>query len=121
MPPSPLFVIVLGFAPGIFWIWYFYRQDKWEPEPKKLITKVFLYGIVIALPVLFLEMPFLFSELLLAVVAAPIIEELFKFFTVRYSVYKNREFSEPLDGIIYTLRPLSDSRLLRIRFISSHF
>jgi len=101
MLTSPLFVIVLGFAPGIFWIWYFYRQDKWEPEPKKLITKVFLYGIVIALPVLFLEMPFLFSKLLLTVVAAPIIEELFKFFTVRYSVYKNREFSEPLDGIIY--------------------
>jgi len=91
----------LGFAPGIIWVWYFYREDRWEPEPKKLIAKVFLYGIIIALPVLFLEIPFLFSELLLAVVAAPIIEELFKFVAVRYSVYKNKEFNEPIDGIIY--------------------
>ena len=97
----PLFVVVLGFAPGIIWVLYFYREDKWEPEPKKLIAKVFLYGIIIALPVLFLEIPFLFSELLLAVVVAPIIEELFKFVAVRYSVYKNKEFNEPVDGIIY--------------------
>jgi RsiW-degrading membrane proteinase PrsW (M82 family) len=101
MTVSPLFIITLGFAPGIFWVWYFYRQDKWEPEPKKLIAKVFLYGIIISLPVLLLEAPFLFSELLLAVIAAPIIEEFFKFLTVRYSVYKNKEFSEPLDGITY--------------------
>ena len=101
MSISPLFVVVLGFAPGIIWVWYFYREDRWEPEPKKLIAKVFLYGIIIALPVLFLETPFLFSELLLAVVAAPIIEELFKFVAVRYSVYKNKEFNEPIDGIIY--------------------
>ncbi len=66
-----------------------------------MIAKVFLYGIIISLPVLLLEAPFIFSELLLAIVAAPIIEEVFKFFTVRYSVYKNREFNEPLDGIIY--------------------
>ena len=97
----PLFIIILGFAPGIFWVWYFYREDKWEPEPKKMIVKVFLYGIIISLPVLLFEAPFLFSKLLLAIIAAPIIEEVFKFFTVRYSVYKNREFSEPLDGIIY--------------------
>jgi RsiW-degrading membrane proteinase PrsW (M82 family) len=101
MMVSPLLIIILGFAPGIFWVWYFYREDKWEPEPKKLIAKVFLYGIIISLPVLLLEAPFLFSELLLAIIAAPIIEELCKFLTVRYSVYKNKEFSEPLDGIIY--------------------
>jgi RsiW-degrading membrane proteinase PrsW (M82 family) len=94
-------IIILGFTPGIFWVWYFYREDRWEPEPKKMIAKVFLYGIIISLPVLLLEAPFLFSELLLAIIAAPIIEEVFKFVTVRYSVYKNREFSEPLDGIIY--------------------
>jgi len=101
MSISPLFVIVLGFAPGIIWVCYFYREDTWEPEPKKLIAKMFLYGTIIALPVLFLETPFLFSELLLAVVAAPIIEELFKFVAVRFSVYKNKEFNEPIDGIIY--------------------
>lgn len=101
MTISALFIIILGFAPGIFWVWYFYRQDKWEPEPKRMIAKVFLYGIIISFPVLVLEAPFIFSELLLAIVAAPIIEEVFKFFTVRYSVYENREFSEPLDGIIY--------------------
>lgn len=101
MSISPLFIVALGFAPGIIWVWYFYREDRWKPEPKKLIAKVFLCGIIIALPVLFLESLFVFSEVLLAVVAAPVIEELFKFFSVRFSVYKNKEFNEPVDGIVY--------------------
>jgi RsiW-degrading membrane proteinase PrsW (M82 family) len=34
--------LVLGFAPGVYWLWYFYRRDELEPEPKKLIIRAVL-------------------------------------------------------------------------------
>ena len=36
-----------------------------------------------------------------AVLVAPIVEELGKFFAVKLSVYNHKEFNEPMDGIIY--------------------
>lgn len=96
-----LAIIVLAFAPGIFWLWYFYKKDKLEPEPKQLVVKTFFLGMLVAIPVVLAELPFGNSELLLAVIAAPIIEEYAKYFVVRRTVYKNVEFDEPLDGIVY--------------------
>jgi RsiW-degrading membrane proteinase PrsW (M82 family) len=31
--------------PVIFWLWFFLSQDKAEPEPRKLLVKIFLLGI----------------------------------------------------------------------------
>jgi RsiW-degrading membrane proteinase PrsW (M82 family) len=31
-------------APGIFWLWYVYHLDVYEPEPKKLVLKTFVWG-----------------------------------------------------------------------------
>jgi RsiW-degrading membrane proteinase PrsW (M82 family) len=92
-------ILVLGLAPGIFWLWYFYRKDKLEPEPKHLIVRTFLWGMVSAVPAIILEIPF--KGLLLTVVAAPIIEEYLKYFVVRRTIYNHAEFDEPMDGIVY--------------------
>lgn len=96
-----LTILILGFAPGIFWTWYFYKRDKLEPEPKGVIIKLFFYGVFIAIPVAVAEQYIPFKRIFLAVIFAPIIEEFFKFLVVRIGVYNNREFDEPLDGIIY--------------------
>ncbi|NIS72464.1 MAG: PrsW family intramembrane metalloprotease [Proteobacteria bacterium] len=92
-------VLALAFAPGIFWLWYFYRKDKLEPEPKLLFVRTFFLGMLAALFVVLLEVPF--SGLLLIVIAAPIIEEYAKYFVVRRTIYKNVEFDEPMDGMVY--------------------
>ncbi|MGH7229809.1 MAG: PrsW family intramembrane metalloprotease [Nitrospiraceae bacterium] len=94
-------VFAAAFAPGLFWLWYFYRKDKLEPEPKKLIIKTFFVGIALGIPATFLEL--LFTEsLLVTILIAPVIEEALKYSGVRLAAYRRPEFDEPLDGIIYT-------------------
>ena len=35
-----LFLLLLAsMGPGLLWLWYFYRQDRFEPEPIKEIIK----------------------------------------------------------------------------------
>lgn len=92
---------MLAFAPGVFWLWYLYRKDRWEPEPRHLVLKSFLWGLAIAVPAALLELAFIWSEFLLIVIAAPVIEEYLKYFVVRRTVYHREEFSEPMDGIVY--------------------
>ena len=41
--------------PPIFIVSYIYKKDLYDKEPGKIIRKCFLYGILIALPVGFLE------------------------------------------------------------------
>jgi RsiW-degrading membrane proteinase PrsW (M82 family) len=94
-------VAAVAAAPAIFWLWYFYRRDRYEPEPKLLILRTFFLGALITIPVAFIEGILPISDLILAVLAAPIIEEVAKFLLVQQTVYHSREFDEPMDGLIY--------------------
>ncbi len=106
-----LSVFAIGFAPGAFWLWYFYSRDRIEPEPRAMVARIFFYGVLITVPVAIIEgilagvtgvlLTSATGVFVLAVVIAPVVEEYAKFFVVRNSVYENREFSEPMDGILY--------------------
>ncbi len=94
----------VAFAPAIFWLWYFFRKDKLNPEPLRLIRNSFLWGMAAVIGAGLIEAPVAAvaaNPLLLAVVVAPIIEELLKFAVVRWSVYKRVDFDEPIDGVVY--------------------
>jgi RsiW-degrading membrane proteinase PrsW (M82 family) len=98
-----LTVITLAIAPGVFWLWFFYKKDRLEPEPKHLIVKTFFWGVFLAIPVILVQLPFgiFLPEVLLFILVAPITEEYGKYLVVRWGVFKNAEFDEPIDGIIY--------------------
>lgn len=99
---SVVAVLSLAIAPGLFWLWFFYRKDRLEPEPKTLIVKTFFLGILVAFPIALVQVFFSFlSPLLLYTIVAPITEEFGKYATVRYGIYNHAEFDEPIDGIIY--------------------
>lgn len=101
---EPLVILALALGPGIFWAWYFYRRDKLEPEPAALVITIFLLGALVTLPVAFIEGLlgfFIASPLVMGVIAAPVIEEYGKFWVVRRFAYRNVEFDEPMDGIVY--------------------
>ena len=95
-----LAVVAVAFAPGVFWLWYFYSRDSFEPEPKKLIARTFGLGVLLGVPATILELFFAHS-LLLSALVAPVIEEGLKYAGVRLTVYRSAEFDEPMDGIIY--------------------
>lgn len=97
----PLGALALGIAPGLFWLWFFYSRDKLEPEPKALVIKMFFLGMLGVVPAFFLEVELEQYQFFSMVILAPVLEELIKFLIVLLFVYRDKEFNEPMDGIVY--------------------
>ena len=106
---SFLFFLIFGLLPSIIWLLYFLRKDV-HPEPKRMVLKVFLWGMLITLPAIFLEkgifevintlnLPYIFY-IFLGIAAT---EEILKYLVVRYRVLNDPEFDEPLDAMLYMI------------------
>ena len=104
--------VLIAFAPGLFWLWFFLRQDVYRPEPRRLIALTFLLGCLSTVPALIGEVIFLGDADLvegasLSAVAAGMllvvgpVEELCKFGAVRLKPYRSLYFDEPMDGLVY--------------------
>ena len=106
-------LLLIALAPCLFMMWYFYHRDKYEPEPKKKILKIFLLGAVMVIPAAIVE-TILLSGLnaiisgiinifiMSFIIIAPT-EELLKFVAVKKWIYRSLEFDEVMDGIVYTV------------------
>ncbi len=108
---TPLALVVLAsLLPGLLWVWFFYRYDRWEPEPKRLIYRTFVQGMVAVLPAALLEAPVrpllarfpsLVGLFFIVLFGIGLVEEGVKTLVVYRGVYANPEFDEVMDGIIY--------------------
>ena len=113
---SSLTLIVLGiimsFIPAGLWLTLFYRRDRFEPEPRSLLLKVFGLGLVLAwgiggrvLNILFDVDNWLYTnwwtQLAGGILVVGFTQEYLKYIAVRASVYNLEEFDERTDGIIY--------------------
>jgi RsiW-degrading membrane proteinase PrsW (M82 family) len=106
-------IIAVSIVPGLLWLWFFYRQDAFEPEPKHLLLFLFGLGMVAVLPALWFELPWrdqLIASLhqhnikRLAFLSYVIVgggEETAKLIALYITINWSNEFNEPLDGIIY--------------------
>lgn len=102
-------LVILGFLPSVVWLLLFLTKDP-RPEPKYLIAKVFLFGIIIAPVVVLLEatisglaeFTFLPKAAIFFTLAA-FVEEYMKYWVVRTSVVTKPDFDEPHDSIIYMI------------------
>lgn len=106
-------LVASGLAPSLIWLSFYLRRDC-HPEPKYLLTKVFLMGIIISpLAILF---QWSFSELMRILPGdifahnepaffawSALVEEFLKFFAVYLVVIRSPEFDEPVDGMIYMI------------------
>ena len=101
METGPL--LLLAIAPAVFWLWYFYHKDRYEPEPLSWILMVYILGIAVTIPAALVEGIFalFLADFLITVLIAPIVEETGKYLVVRRTVYESVEFDEPVDGIVY--------------------
>lgn len=113
-------LLVLAFAPGIFWLWMVRRRDRYRPEPRALVIRTFLWGMIVAIPVAIVEALLLFlaspgsfgpgatappsigTIAFVSFVVAGVTEELGKFLVVRHTVYHSPYFDEPMDGLVYS-------------------
>ncbi len=51
-----IFALLGGIVPALFWLWFWIRQDRLNPEPKSALFSAFLGGIVAVLLALFFEL-----------------------------------------------------------------
>lgn len=124
---------VSGILPALIWLWFWTKEDKENPEPKSMIALAFLGGMIAVFISLFLEKflyeiglkeifasgifgstldwfqniaknnNLLIDKVLLVIVFAPIIEELFKFIMAYLLVLNSKHNDEPLDPMIYMI------------------
>jgi RsiW-degrading membrane proteinase PrsW (M82 family) len=105
--------LLLGLPPAIFFAWYIYKKDKWQPEPKDLVigtfrscfSMVILAGIIEKVICIFFFPKTNNNEIIpwlieFFIIVGPI-EELFKYAVVRYGAYKTEYFDEKIDGVVY--------------------
>jgi len=105
-------ILFASLAPVFVILFYIYFRDKYDREPIGLLVKALLLGIIIVIPVIFVE------RLLLnlmppagkvgeaayhAFVIAGTTEEVFKFLALYLLVWKSPSFNEKFDGIVYAV------------------
>lgn len=99
--------------PSIVWLLFFVAQDKHREKARNLIT-VFLWGVFIAVPVVFVEIllqdfffvpfaAFAITPFLISFVAIAFVEEIGKYWVVRAKAVPRAFFDEPQDAIIYMI------------------
>lgn len=94
-----------GIIPSLLWLWFWIKGEEKDPEPKSLLTIVFIMGmlaVVCVLPIQKLVQVFIQnSELKLVAWAS--IEEIMKYLAVAVIIYKTNQIDEPVDWPIYLI------------------
>lgn len=122
-----IYALLGGFVPAVLWLWFWLKEDKKRPEPKKMILETFIAGgaavflsfviqsffiyltgqkayidSVLADSTRKLLLPFFLSIFPIFLVWA-FVEELMKFITVWLVALKSRFNDEPIDPMIYMI------------------
>lgn len=103
-----LLYIIFGVLPSLTWLFYYLSKDL-HPEPKKTILRMFLWGVLVTIPVFFVQVglttlfdlspkttPLTYWFLVIAFT-----EEFFRYLIVRFKVQNTQDIDEPLDIMLY--------------------
>lgn len=92
---------LLAIAPGIFWMWFWWRKDRFEKEPARYLVITFFLGALVLIPAAILETVLQTGIWVVDEVMVGVIEEFSKFLAVYLFVFRKSEFNEVMDGIVY--------------------
>lgn len=121
--------LALALIPAMMWLYFFYQQDRLEPEPKGYVFAVFALGALLAQAV---GIPLLhdvfevrrwlsldpWAHLLGSILVVGFVQEFIKYAAVRYSVYPLSEFDERVDGVVYgTAAGLGYAAMLNVHYV----
>lgn len=105
-------LLFISLAPVLVIAFYIHSRDKYEKEPFSVLIKALFAGIVIVLPVVLIEkllvrfsegMEGLPSAAYTAFVVAGFTEEGMKFLAFYFFFWKDKNFNEKFDGIVYAV------------------
>jgi len=121
--------VILAIVPSAVWLYFFYRQDRLEPEPKTRILAVFLLALLLTaalgLHVIndWFRVPVWASaetttSLLASILIVGFTWQAIAYAAVRMVVYATPEFDERMDGIVYgTVAGLGVATLLNLNYV----
>lgn len=106
-------LLVAAIIPVVLLAMYIYKKDV-NKEPKKMLIKLFIFGILICIPViiieLFFEKVFIVDEnssflpiFISNFVGIALVEEFFKWIVTKNSGYNSENFDEIYDIIVYSV------------------
>jgi protease PrsW len=107
-----MLLLALALAPGVAIALYIYLKDKHEREPLGLLLMSFFYGVLSIFVTLLVSWPLeiltinkqdaaeLFAD---AFFKVALVEEFSKFIFIRFILFRNKNFNEPFDGIVYAV------------------
>lgn len=105
--------ILFGLAPSIIWLLFFLRKDV-HPESNRMILKIFLWGILITLPAILIQLgvyaqlkalnlPFTLFLFTFYLGGVALVEEGLKYLVIRDKILSDPEFDEPIDVMLYMI------------------
>ena len=104
-----MYTFLLTILPPLIILFYFIFSDRFR-EPKAMIIKTFFLGIAITIPAGYLNTFILNTfgndtalreAFLSGFVGGGPVEEILKFLVLYYFILREKEFNEPMDGIVY--------------------
>ncbi len=107
-------LLIIAIAPVLIILGYIYYRDKYEKEPLSLLIKGLISGMIIVIPVIISEqliyslLPYLFKNETgmafgNAFFVAALCEEGLKLIAVYQLIWRNKNFNERFDGIVYAV------------------
>jgi len=108
-----IFALAGGILPAIIWLWFWLKEDRLHPEPRRLIILTFLAGMAIVVLALPLEQLAHYSFKQLGLLSAfdgflllfvwALVEEYTKYLAAKKTALSRKEFNEPIDAMIYLI------------------
>jgi RsiW-degrading membrane proteinase PrsW (M82 family) len=103
--------VILGLLPSLTWLSFYLKEDM-HPEPKRMILRIFLWGALVTIPVIFVQVGLAYllkltnlipiiSDIIYWFLIIAFSEEFFKYLVVRLKVFDSPHLDEPLDIMLY--------------------
>jgi len=107
------FSLTAGILPALLWLWFWLKEDRLHPEPRRLIILTFLGGmavVALALPLeqlahyFFKKIGLSLNETIFPLLFVwALIEEYTKYLAAKKIAFSKKAFDEPVDALIYMI------------------
>lgn len=107
-----MLLLISAIAPSLALLYYIYLRDKYEREPRHLLFKAFALGSLAVVPIVIVELRLdlfdmatesIFAAGYTAFIVAGLVEEGFKYFVFWFFIWRDKNFNERYDGIVYSV------------------
>lgn len=110
MASEVIYALLGGILPALLWLIFWLREDKKNPEPKSLVLRTFVLGmlavgVIAVFAILFEERALSITRQLsvYSIIWLALIEEILKFGAAYFGGLRSKEDNEPIDPLIYMI------------------